>query len=179
MAGRPGTDAGTDHFYVAFSPEREDPGRTDIERHDVPKVVGGLGPMAGELAAALYGSIFRRTVSVSTPAVAEKTKLLENIYRCVNIALVNEIKLLSLRMGIDFWEVIDGAKTKPFGFQAFYPGPGSEAIASLSIPTISHGRPRNSTSKRGSLSLWVRSTCRCPTMLLVLSPRPSILAGSP
>src|SRR5664280_1402176 len=124
LAGRPGTDAGTDHFYVAFSPEREDPGRTDIERHDVPKVVGGLGPMAGELAAALYGSIFRRTVSVSTPAVAEKTKLLENIYRCVNIALVNEITLLSLRMGIDFWEVIDGAKTKPFGFQAFYPGPG-------------------------------------------------------
>jgi UDP-N-acetyl-D-glucosamine dehydrogenase len=111
-------------FFVAFSPEREDPGRTDIERHDVPKVIGGLDPTAGQMAAALYGSIFRRTVSVSTPAVAEMTKLLENIYRCVNIALVNELKLLSLRMSIDFWEVIDAAKTKPFGFQAFYPGPG-------------------------------------------------------
>ena len=111
-------------FYVAFSPEREDPGRTDIERHDIPKVVGGLDSTAGELAAAVYGTIFRRTVRVSTPAVAEMTKLLENIYRCVNIALVNELKLLCLRMGVDIWEVIEAAKTKPFGFQAFYPGPG-------------------------------------------------------
>ena len=111
-------------FYVAFSPEREDPGRTDIERHDIPKVVGGLDATAGELAAAVYGTIFRRTVRVSTPAVAEMTKLLENIYRCVNIAMVNELKLLCLRMGVDIWEVIEAAKTKPFGFQAFYPGPG-------------------------------------------------------
>jgi UDP-N-acetyl-D-glucosamine dehydrogenase len=111
-------------FYVAFSPEREDPGRTDIERHDIPKVVGGLDATAGELAASVYGTIFRRTVRVSTPAVAEMTKLLENIYRCVNIALVNELKLLCLRMGVDIWEVIEAAKTKPFGFQAFYPGPG-------------------------------------------------------
>jgi len=111
-------------FYVAFSPEREDPGRTDIERHDIPKVVGGLDQRASELASALYGSIFRRTVPVSTPAAAEMTKLLENIYRCVNIAMVNELKLLCLRMGIDIWEVIDAAKTKPFGFHAFYPGPG-------------------------------------------------------
>ena len=111
-------------FYVAFSPEREDPGRTDIERHDIPKVVGGLDATAGELAAAVYGAIFRRTVRVSTPAVAEMTKLLENIYRCVNIAMVNELKLLCLRMGVDIWEVIEAAKTKPFGFQAFYPGPG-------------------------------------------------------
>ncbi len=117
-------EAATNVFYVAFSPEREDPGRTDIERCDIPKVIGGLEPVAGELAAALYGSIFRRTVRVSSPAAAEMTKLLENIYRCVNIALVNELKLLSLRMGIDIWEVIDAAKTKPFGFQAFYPGPG-------------------------------------------------------
>jgi UDP-N-acetyl-D-glucosamine dehydrogenase len=111
-------------FYVAFSPEREDPGRTDIERHDIPKVVGGLDSQAGELAAAVYGTIFRRTIRVSTPAVAEMTKLLENIYRCVNIAMVNELKLLCLRMGVDIWEVIEAAKTKPFGFQAFYPGPG-------------------------------------------------------
>jgi UDP-N-acetyl-D-glucosamine dehydrogenase len=111
-------------FYVAFSPEREDPGNTTVARRDIPKVVGGLDPEASELAAALYGSIFNRVVRVSSPAAAEMTKLLENIYRCVNIALVNELKLLSLRMGLDIWEVIDAASTKPFGFQAFYPGPG-------------------------------------------------------
>ncbi|HEX3320555.1 MAG TPA: nucleotide sugar dehydrogenase [Terriglobales bacterium] len=111
-------------FYVAFSPEREDPGNTSVERHDIPKVVGGLDSQAAELACALYGAIFRRTVPVSSPAAAEMTKLLENIYRCVNIALVNELKLLSLRMGLDIWEVIAAASTKPFGFHPFYPGPG-------------------------------------------------------
>jgi UDP-N-acetyl-D-glucosamine dehydrogenase len=111
-------------FYVAFSPEREDPGNQTVARRDIPKVVGGLDPQASELAAALYGAIFNRVVRVSSPAVAEMTKLLENIYRCVNIALVNELKLLSLRMGLDIWEVIEAASTKPFGFHAFYPGPG-------------------------------------------------------
>ena len=111
-------------FFVAFSPEREDPGNTSVARRDIPKVVGGLNPQASELAQALYGSIFQRTVPVSSPAAAEMTKLLENIYRCVNIALVNELKMLSLRMGIDIWEVIRAASTKPFGFQPFYPGPG-------------------------------------------------------
>ncbi|MGC2447233.1 MAG: nucleotide sugar dehydrogenase, partial [Candidatus Sulfotelmatobacter sp.] len=111
-------------FFVAFSPEREDPGNTTVARRDIPKVVGGLNAQASALAAALYGSIFNRTVPVSSPAAAEMTKLLENIYRCVNIALVNELKLLSLRMGIDIWEVIEAASTKPFGFHAFYPGPG-------------------------------------------------------
>jgi UDP-N-acetyl-D-glucosamine dehydrogenase len=111
-------------FFVAFSPEREDPGNTTVARRDIPKVVGGLNPQATELACALYGAIFNRTVPVSSPAAAEMTKLLENIYRCVNIALVNELKLLSLRMGLDIWEVIDAASTKPFGFHPFYPGPG-------------------------------------------------------
>ena len=111
-------------FFVAFSPEREDPGNTSVARRDIPKVVGGLNAQATELASALYGSIFNRTVPVSSPAAAEMTKLLENIYRCVNIALVNELKLLSLRMGIDIWEVIKAASTKPFGFHPFYPGPG-------------------------------------------------------
>ena len=111
-------------FYVAFSPEREDPGNETVARHDIPKVMGGCSPQATELAAALYGSIFHRVVPVSSPAVAEMTKLLENIYRCVNIALVNELKQLCMKMGIDIHEVIDAAKTKPFGFQAFYPGPG-------------------------------------------------------
>jgi len=111
-------------FYVAFSPEREDPGNQTVARRDIPKVVGGLNAHASDLAAALYGAIFARVVRVSSPAAAEMTKLLENIYRCVNIALVNELKLLSLRMGLDIWEVIEAAATKPFGFQPFYPGPG-------------------------------------------------------
>jgi len=111
-------------FFVAFSPEREDPGNTTVARRDIPKVVGGLNLQATEMACALYGSIFNRTVPVSSPAAAEMTKLLENIYRCVNIALVNELKLLSLRMGLDIWEIIDAASTKPFGFHPFYPGPG-------------------------------------------------------
>jgi len=119
-----GTQTSDQEFYVAFSPEREDPGNTTVARRDIPKVVGGLNPQASELAAALYGAIFKRVVRVSSPAAAEMTKLLENIYRCVNIALVNELKLLSLRMGLDIWEVIDAAATKPFGFQPFYPGPG-------------------------------------------------------
>jgi UDP-N-acetyl-D-glucosamine dehydrogenase len=111
-------------FFVAFSPEREDPGNTTVARRDIPKVVGGLNAQASELAEALYGAIFNRTIPVSSPAAAEMTKLLENIYRCVNIALVNELKLLCLRMGIDIWEVIAAASTKPFGFHPFYPGPG-------------------------------------------------------
>jgi UDP-N-acetyl-D-glucosamine dehydrogenase len=111
-------------LHVAFSPEREDPGNETVARRDIPKVVGGCGPVATELASAMYGSIFGRVVPVSGPSVAEMTKLLENIYRCVNIALVNELKQLCMRMGIDIHEVIDAAKTKPFGFQAFYPGPG-------------------------------------------------------
>jgi len=117
-------DENSSGFYVAFSPEREDPGNDSVARRNIPKVVGGCGSVAGELAAAVYGTIFNRTVPVSSPGVAEMTKLLENIYRCVNIAMVNELKQLCLRMGIDLWEVIDAAKTKPFGFHAFYPGPG-------------------------------------------------------
>jgi len=120
---RPGAD-NENVFYVAFSPEREDPGNVDFARQDVPKVIGGIDEVATELAGELYQTVFQRTVHVSSPAAAEMTKLLENIYRCVNIALVNELKLLCLRMGIDIWEVIEAAKTKPFGFQAFYPGPG-------------------------------------------------------
>ncbi len=122
-AARNGQTSDND-FYVAFSPEREDPGNTSVARPDIPKVVGGLDQQAADLAAAMYGTIFKRVVRVSSPAAAEMTKLLENIYRCVNIALVNELKLLSLRMGLDIWEVIEAASTKPFGFQPFYPGPG-------------------------------------------------------
>jgi UDP-N-acetyl-D-glucosamine dehydrogenase len=110
--------------FLAFSPEREDPGNNTIARSDIPKVIGGMEDNGAAIASALYSSIFHRSVRVSSTTVAEMTKLLENIYRCVNIALVNELKLLCLKMGIDIWEVISAAATKPFGFHPFYPGPG-------------------------------------------------------
>jgi UDP-N-acetyl-D-glucosamine dehydrogenase len=111
-------------FFLAFSPEREDPGNKDFQTHQVPKVIGGVNAPSALAAQALYQEVFERTVLVSSARTAEMAKLLENIYRCVNIALVNELKLLCLRMGIDVWEVIEAAKTKPFGFAPFYPGPG-------------------------------------------------------
>ncbi|MBN1514495.1 MAG: nucleotide sugar dehydrogenase [Phycisphaerae bacterium] len=111
-------------FFLAFSPEREDPGRKDYTTETIPKVVGGLGPKSRRLSAALYGSAIARAVSVSSCEVAESAKILENVYRCVNIAMINELKVLFNRMGINVWEVIDAASTKPFGFHPFYPGPG-------------------------------------------------------
>ncbi len=111
-------------FYLAFSPEREDPGNKRFTTHQIPKVVAGVTPSCQKLVTALYGQIIKRVVPVSSPRVAELTKLLENIYRSVNIALVNELKMLADRMGIDIWEVIEAASTKPFGFSPFYPGPG-------------------------------------------------------
>jgi UDP-N-acetyl-D-glucosamine dehydrogenase len=118
-----GLRAGQD-FFLAFSPEREDPGNQNHSAPSIPKVVGGLEPQSAELAEALYSQVVIRTVRVSSMEVAEACKILENTYRAVNIALVNELKVLYDRMGIDVWEVIEAAKTKPFGFQAFYPGPG-------------------------------------------------------
>jgi UDP-N-acetyl-D-glucosamine dehydrogenase len=111
-------------FFLAFSPEREDPGRTNFTTETIPKVVGGLGPKSLKIAAELYAAAVRSTVPVSSCEVAEACKILENVYRCVNIALINELKVLFDRMGIDVWEVVRAASTKPFGFQAFYPGPG-------------------------------------------------------
>jgi UDP-N-acetyl-D-glucosamine dehydrogenase len=111
-------------FFLAFSPEREDPGNKQYGLAQIPKVVGGVNPPSGQAAVSLYAQIVARVVPVSTTRAAEMTKLLENIFRCVNIALVNELKQMSLRMGIDIWEVIDAAATKPFGFMPFYPGPG-------------------------------------------------------
>lgn len=118
-----GLKAGVD-FEVAYSPERIDPGSLHYRLDNTPKVVGGLTPRATELACALYATIVQKVAPVSTPRAAEMTKLLENTYRHVNIALANEISLLCHRMKIDVWEVIDAAATKPFGFSAFYPGPG-------------------------------------------------------
>ena len=118
-----GLAAGRD-FHLAYSPERVDPGRTDHTMRSTPKVVGGLTPACAERAEALYRNICDEVVPVSTPEVAELSKLLENIFRSVNIALVNELAVLADRMRIDIWEVIDAAATKPFGFMRFDPGPG-------------------------------------------------------
>jgi UDP-N-acetyl-D-glucosamine dehydrogenase len=118
-----GLQAGTD-FHLAFSPEREDPGNPQSRVADVPKVVGGLTPACLARAMELYGRAVKTLVPVSSARVAEATKLMENIFRSVNIALVNEMKLIYEAMGIDIWEVIEAAKTKPFGFMPFYPGPG-------------------------------------------------------
>jgi UDP-N-acetyl-D-glucosamine dehydrogenase len=120
---RNGLRAGDD-FHLAFSPEREDPNNAQYSTKSIPKVVGGVTPRCSEVAAALYGSVIERVIAVSHASVAEAAKLLENIYRSVNIALVNELKVLFDRMGINVWEVIDAAATKPFGFTPFYPGPG-------------------------------------------------------
>ncbi len=113
-----------DGLNVAFSPERVDPGRTDYTLRNTPKVIGGMTEECVERAAELYGRICDEVIRVSTPEAAEMTKLLENIFRSVNIALVNELAMLADRMGIDIWEVIDAAATKPYGFMRFEPGPG-------------------------------------------------------
>jgi UDP-N-acetyl-D-glucosamine dehydrogenase len=118
-----GLVAGKD-FFLAYSPEREDPGNSDYTAAGIPKVIGGYDTASLELAQLLYSQAIVRVIPVSSLEVAEACKILENTYRAVNIALVNELKMLYDRMGIDVWEVIDAAKTKPFGFQAFYPGPG-------------------------------------------------------
>lgn len=118
-----GLKAGKD-FYLAFSPERIDPGNKRYSIKNVPKIVGGVTQQCTDLACALYSQIIETIVPVSSPKVAEMVKLLENTFRSVNIALVNEIAIMSEKLGIDVWEVIDAAKTKPFGFMSFYPGPG-------------------------------------------------------
>ncbi len=118
-----GLEVGKD-FFLAYSPEREDPGNPDFSASGIPKVVGGYDPASCDLAALLYEPAVKQIIPVSSCEIAEACKILENTYRAVNIALVNELKVMYDRMGIDVWEVIDAAKTKPFGFSAFYPGPG-------------------------------------------------------
>jgi len=120
---RSGLRAGVD-FHLAYSPEREDPGNKDFSTRTIPKVVGGLTKKCRDIACRLYGRVIVRTVPVSSLEAAEAAKILENVYRCVNIAMVNELKVVFDRMGIDVWEVIRAASTKPFGFKPFYPGPG-------------------------------------------------------
>ena len=159
-------------FFLAYSPEREDPGRKDHNTQTIPKLVGGIDPASGEMAAALYRQAIGQVIPVSTAEVAEAAKMLENVYRAVNIALVNEMKMVLTAMGIDVWEVIEAAKTKPFGFQAFYPGPG---LGGHCIPIdpyyltwkareVGHadavhragrrGQPRDAGLRRAAASCW-------------------------
>jgi UDP-N-acetyl-D-glucosamine dehydrogenase len=111
-------------FFLAYSPEREDPGRKDHTTQTIPKLVGGIDRLSGDIATELYRQVIREVVQVSSAEVAEAAKILENVYRAVNIAMVNEMKVVLDAVGIDIWEVVAAASTKPFGFQAFYPGPG-------------------------------------------------------
>lgn len=123
ILSRNGLQIGRD-FFVAYSPEREDPGNPDFSAHSIPKVVGGVDETSSQIACSLYSHAVVETIPVASCEVAEACKILENTYRSVNIAMVNELKVLFQKLGIDVWEVINAAKSKPFGFQAFYPGPG-------------------------------------------------------
>jgi UDP-N-acetyl-D-glucosamine dehydrogenase len=143
-----GLKCGTD-FFLAFSPEREDPGNPSFHTRNIPKLVGGLDPASQEVATALYGAAVEHVVPVSAPEVAEAAKLLENIFRAVNIALANEMKLVLDRMGVNVWEVIDAARTKPFGFMPFYPGPG---LGGHCIPLD----PFYLTWKAAEYGIWAR-----------------------
>jgi len=115
--------AGVD-FHLVFSPEREDPGNLQFRTQNIPKIVGGLTPACRDAGCELYGKVVKEVIAVSSTRAAEATKLIENIFRCINIAMVNELKVVFERMGVDIWEVIEAAKTKPFGYMPFYPGPG-------------------------------------------------------
>jgi UDP-N-acetyl-D-glucosamine dehydrogenase len=136
-------------FLLAFSPEREDPGNPSFSTGNTPKIVGGVNAESTRAATALYAEVVEQVIPVSSSRVAEAAKLLENIYRAVNIALVNELKMTFERMGVDIWETIEAAKTKPFGFQAFYPGPG---LGGHCIPLD----PFYLTWKAAELGLWTR-----------------------
>ncbi len=146
-----GLAAGTD-FNLAFSPERIDPGRTDHTMRTTPKVVGGLTEDCLRRAVELYSEVCDEVVEVTTPEAAELTKLLENVFRSVNIALVNELAMLCDRMGIDIWEVVDAAATKPYGFMRFDPGPGWAATACPSTRSTWPGGPASSAAPRTSSS---------------------------
>ena len=157
-----GLKAGKD-FYLAFSPEREDPNNKEYNTRTIPKVVGGINAGSLEAAKTLYDQIVVRTIPVSSTRVAEATKILENTFRAVNIALVNELKVTFMRMGIDIWEVIEAAKSKPFGFMPFYP-PAWADTAFRSIRSISPGRRVSTESPRDSSSSREKSTPLCLTL---------------
>ena len=157
-----GFELGRDVF-IAFSPERVDPGNTKRTTRNTPKVIGGTSPRCLEVARALYSHVIDTLVPVSSTDSAEMVKLLENTFRAVNIALVNEVAMMSRRLGVDAWEVIRAAGTKPFGYMPFIPGPDSAGIVFPSIPCTSRGSSGRSSSRRASSSSPTRSTARCPS----------------
>ena len=134
-----------EELFVGYSPEREDPANPNFTARSIPKVVGANDPASRRALEAFYGAVFDQIIPVSSCEAAEMSKMLENIYRCVNIALVNELKLLCQRMGLNIWEIVDAAKTKPFGFHAFYPGPGLGGHCIPIDPFYLSGRPANTT----------------------------------
>jgi UDP-N-acetyl-D-glucosamine dehydrogenase len=150
-------------FFLAFSPEREDPGNPRFGTTNTPKLVGGVDPLSGDLAEAFYGALVEKVVRVKDARTAEAAKLTENVFRAVNIALVNELKMIYDRMGIDVWEVLDAASTKPFGFMRFNPGPGWGGTASRWTPSTSRGRPGSTACPPTSSSTPARSTAACPS----------------
>ena len=150
-----------DDFFLVYSPEREDPGNAHFNTATIPKVMGGSTEACSEVGVALYEKAISEVVAVSSTRAAEMTKLLENIHRAVNIGLMNELKPLADRMGIDLYEVIRAAATKPFGFVPYYPGPGLGGTAFRSIPFTSPGKPVNTVCIPGSLSWLVRSIRPC------------------
>ncbi len=168
--------AGTD-YDLAFAPERVSPGDPASAGRDVPRLIGGVTARSTARAAALFGRINAKIVEVSSPDVAKLAKLHENIVRTVNIALVNQLALLCERMGLDAWEVIDAAATKPFGFMPFRPGPGVGGHCIRSIHTIWHGAPANSGLSTASWSWPATSTCRCLATSRILLRRPSTRAA--
>ena len=159
-----GLTVGEDVF-LAFSPERVDPGNPIWNTKNTPKIVGGITAACTEVASALYATCLDTIVPVSSTETAELVKLLENTFRSVNIGLVNEMAIVCDKLGVNIWEVIDAAATKPFGFMKFTPGPESAGTAFRSIRTISRGRCGRSTTRRAS-SIWrARSTARCLLLL--------------
>jgi UDP-N-acetyl-D-glucosamine dehydrogenase len=166
-----GLSAGGD-FHLAFSPERIDPGRTDYTVRSTPKLVGGVTPACAERARELYELICDEVVVLSTPEAAELAKLLENIFRSVNIALVNELAQLCDRLGIDVWEVIEAAASKPFGFMRFDPGPGMGGHCLPVDPFYSPSRRANTTSTQSSSSWPGKSTAPSPPTAWTGSPAP-------
>ncbi len=166
-------------FYLAYSPEREDPGRKDHNTQTIPKLVGGIDPVSGELATMLYRKAIKQVIPVSSAEVAEAAKILENIYRAVNIALVNEMKMVLTAMGIDVWEVIQAAATKPFGFQAFYPGPGLGGHCIPIDPYYLTWKAREVGMPPASSSWQARSTATCRSGSCSGRYWPSTNAASP
>jgi len=166
-------------LFLAFSPERIDPGNPQFKVKDIPKVVGGITPACRRLASSLYRQIVPRVHEVSTPKVAELAKLYENVFRNVNIALANEFAVMCRYLGVDSREVIDAAATKPFGFMPFYPGPGIGGHCILWIPSICPGRCVSLVTRRGSSPWPMRSIARCPPTFCASSGRLSTKMAAP